>query len=79
MSNEKPMELTEAELDALTEAGEVALPNRALVAAIVDDLVPAIIRIVEAREAAARREALLEAKRTMCAECASRVDEQEER
>lgn len=33
----------------------------------------------EAREAAARREALLEAKRTMCAECASRVDEQEER
>lgn len=38
-----------------------------------------LMDLVKGIKAAARREALLKAKRTMCAECASRVDEEEER
>lgn len=40
-----PLRLTDEEIEALVEAGQAALPNKALVAAIVDDLIPAIERI----------------------------------
>lgn len=45
--------LTEGEIEDLRQAALAALPNQALVAAIVDDLIPAIESIVTDREAAA--------------------------
>lgn len=59
MSNEKPVELTEAEIRSLEEP----LANWAVSQVWLDDTDPLCIgvtRIVKAREAAARREALLE-------------------